>query len=148
MIISDKVYFSLTREDEFDWIFDDEEDTEKGTIISMELAKNSRANLKKVFDCFTSGGDAGFSKTVIPVSRAQYGDDKLVSRSQAKRVLVRIERFKYVLFDFENVESIGQAFADEIFRVFRNKNPNTHLEFVNANSQVQGMVERALQNKD
>lgn len=148
LIISAEVYFSHTREEEYDWIFDDEEDTERGTYISMELAKNSQTRLQKVFDSFTSGGDVGFSKTVIPVSLALYGDDKLVSRSQAKRVLVRVERFKNVLFDFENVESIGQAFADEIFRVFRNKNPNTQLGFVSANSQVQGMVERALQNKD
>jgi len=62
--------------------------------------------------------DFGFSKTHIPVFLAAYGEDNLISRSQAKRLLVRFERFKEIILDFENVESIGQAFADEIFRVF------------------------------
>jgi hypothetical protein len=52
------------------------------------------------------------------VRLAKYGNDQLISRSQAKRLLARIELFKIVLFDFSGVETIGQAFADEIFRVF------------------------------
>jgi len=57
----------------------------------------------------------------VPVKLAQYGNDKLVSRSQAKRLLARVELFKVVMLDFTNVPTIGQAFADEIFRVFRKR---------------------------
>jgi hypothetical protein len=51
---------------------------------------------------------------------ARYGNESLVSRSQAKRLLARIDRFKIVIFDFEGIEQIGQAFANEVFRVFKN----------------------------
>jgi hypothetical protein len=49
--------------------------------------------------------------------------DPLISRSQAKRVLARVELFRTVLFDFSRVSSIGQAFADEMFRVFAHTHP-------------------------
>jgi hypothetical protein len=38
-------------------------------------------------------------------------------------VLARVERFRKVLLDFAGVKSIGQAFADEIFRVFAAETP-------------------------
>ena len=56
-----------------------------------------------------------FNKTVVPVRLAQYGNDQLISRSQAKRVLARIDLFSTVLLDFEGVPAIGRAFADEVF---------------------------------
>ena len=56
----------------------------------------------------------------IPVRLAKYGDEQLISRSQAKRLLARIDKFKVVLFEFDKVDTIGQAFADEVFRVFTN----------------------------
>jgi hypothetical protein len=74
---------------------------------------------------------------------AQYGDDKLISRSQAKRLLARIDKFKQVLFDFSEVEMIGQAFADEIFRVFANNYPAIELTVINTNESVQQMINRA-----
>ncbi|MCK5926229.1 MAG: STAS-like domain-containing protein, partial [Methylococcales bacterium] len=46
-------------------------------------------------------------------------------------------------FDFENVESIGQAFADEIFRVYRKRYPNIVIQYENANNTVEAMIKRA-----
>lgn len=42
-------------------------------------------------------------------------------QSQAKRLLLRIDRFKIVIFDFDGVEIIGRAFLllMRFFRVFR-----------------------------
>ncbi|MGH8568270.1 MAG: STAS-like domain-containing protein, partial [Gammaproteobacteria bacterium] len=68
---------------------------------------------------------------------------KLVSRSQAKRLLARVERFKTVIFDFTEVESIGQAFADEVFRVFASRHPELELMAIKANSSVKRMIQRA-----
>ncbi len=87
--------------------------------------------------------DYGFTKTVVPVKLAQYGDEYLVSRSQAKRLLSRIDRFKTVLFDFHGVEAIGQSFADEIFRVFSEQHPNMQLLDIRANPEVEKMISRA-----
>ena len=143
IIASSDVIFSHQRYDEFDWVFDNAAGM-KGTYVSMELANASKSDLMEVFDSFSTGDDKQFSKTIIPVYLAEYGDDKLVSRSQAKRVLLRVEKFKLVLFDFEEVSSIGQAFADEIFRVFQNQNPDIKIEYLNANNQVEGMIIRAL----
>lgn len=114
-----------------------------GTAIVMELANDTEREAKAVFDQFAPGDDYGFDKTVVPVSLAQYGDDKLVSRSQAKRLLARIDRFKTVILDFHNVESVGQAFADEIFRVFANAHPSIELIEVHANKAVRAMIARA-----
>lgn len=96
-----------------------------------------------MFDEYTSGDDHGFNKTIIPVKLAQYGDSKLVSRSEAKRLLARIDRFKVVLFDFSEIESVGQAFADEIFRVFASAHPGMELIELNASLEVQQMIQRA-----
>jgi hypothetical protein len=116
-ILSGGVYFSHKLGDAEDWILERAR-PQSGTLVWMELNNHTSRTLKKVFDQFTSDDALGFTKTVIPVRLAQYGEDKLVSRSQAKRLLARVERFKTVIFDFTEVESIGQAFADEVFRVF------------------------------
>jgi uncharacterized protein (DUF1330 family) len=85
----------------------------------------------------------GFKKTHVPIKLAQYGAEKLVSRSQAKRVLSRFESFDEVLLDFADVEFIGQAFADEIFRVFAAQHSRIQLAYMNANRQVQSMIHLA-----
>ncbi|NTU50232.1 MAG: STAS-like domain-containing protein, partial [Desulfobulbaceae bacterium] len=70
--------------------------------------------------------------------------EKLVSRSQAKRLVSRFEKFKTVILDFEKVEEIGQAFADEIFRVFALAHPAVTLIPVNVTEEVNQMIKRAL----
>ncbi len=50
---------------------------------------------------FSSNEDYNFKKIVIPVRLSQVGHEKLITRSQAKRLLARIEKFKTVIFDFE-----------------------------------------------
>ena len=89
----------------------------------MKLNNHSSRTCKAIFEQYTSGEDYGFTKTKVPVKLAQYGEDKLISRSQAKRLVARVDQFKTVYFDFEGVETIGQAFADEIFRVFAKSHP-------------------------
>jgi hypothetical protein len=46
--------------------------------------------------------------------------------------------------DFKGVPTIGQAFADEIFRVFANEHPNVALRTANANSEVKRLIDRVL----
>ncbi|WP_159656625.1 STAS-like domain-containing protein [Vibrio atypicus] len=118
---------------------------EKGTMVYMRVCRDSDRDMQKVFDSYTDGpDDFQFNKTIIPLKLATYDNEKLISRSQAKRVLARVERFTNVVFDFEDVPSVGQAFADEIFRVYANKNPNMNLIPVNMNENVNKMVARAL----
>lgn len=141
-ILSGGVHFSHKFEHEEDWISEISRFS-SGTIIWMKLDNHTARTSKIIFDQYTTGDDYGFNKTVVPVKLAQYGEDLLVSRSQAKRLLARIELFKTVIFDFKEVQAIGQAFADEIFRVFANQNPNIELLVVNANPAVTQMIKRA-----
>jgi hypothetical protein len=48
-----------------------------------------------------------------------------------------------VTLDFDRVPAIGQAFADEIFRVYRAAHPEVAVVAVNMNETVRFMVERA-----
>jgi len=110
----------------------------------MVLGNSSAQTTKEVFDYFASDEhDYGFTKTVVPVRMAQHGAEQLVSRSQAKRLLARIDRFSIVLFDFKEVEVIGPAFADEIFRVFERSHPSIRLVPINALPAVEQVVVRA-----
>ena len=72
------------------------------------------------------------------------GDGKIcMTRSQAKKVLAGLEKYKKIIFNFAGVEVIGQAFADEIFRVFNIEHPEIELEPINMSESVRLMVERA-----
>ncbi len=86
--------------------------------------------------------DYGFDKTEVRVKLYTLGGVH-ISRSQARRVLSGLEKFKVILFDFDKVPMVGQAFADEIFRVFHSKYPNTRLQEINMAEGVKFMVERA-----
>ncbi len=58
-------------------------------------------------------------------------------------MLCRIERFKHVIFDFDGVSAIGQAFADEIFRVYAKNHPDIVLVPVKMEPNVAKMVNRS-----
>ncbi|MGB8982491.1 MAG: DUF4325 domain-containing protein, partial [Anaerolineales bacterium] len=143
VILSGKLYFKHFEPDN-DWLLENTAEVQKGTRVQMIISSKSNRTTKQVFDRFTVEGDYGFSKTHVPVFLARYGHENLISRSQAKRLLARFERFKEIVLNFDNVDSIGQAFADEIFRVFTSQHPTIHLSYVNANKQVKGMIVRAL----
>lgn len=116
-----------------------------GTCIIMEIPTHSERTIREVFDRYASEFyDYGFTKTHVPIKLGTYDDDQLVSRSAAKRVLARVNAFKEVMLDFQGVTSIGQAFADEIFRVFKNAHPEIDLIWINENPDVERMIQRAL----
>jgi hypothetical protein len=141
-ILSGDSYFSHDQETDRDWTLSVSENR-IGTSVFMRLRNDSRKSTQEVFDRFAEEDeDYGFTKTILPVRLATYGQDNLVSRSQAKRLLSRVERFKTVLLDFKDVEFAGQAFIDEIFRVFVRNNPNMSIVPINTSSQVQRMIER------
>jgi hypothetical protein len=128
-----------------DWLIEGEKEVAIGTFIQMRISTKSPRTTKEVFDRYADPevDDYAFSKTHVPLKLAQYGHDQLVSRSQAKRVLARFERFREVLLDFSGVELIGQAFADEIFRVFATAHPEIKLVAVHTNESVGRMIRRA-----
>jgi len=129
---------------EGDYLVEVKREDSQGTYVTMRIPVLSARTLKEVFDHYTvDEEDYGFSRTGVIVRLMRRGNENLVSRSQAKRLLSGIEKFREVGLDFEGVESIGQAFADEIFRVFANNNPETKLVSLTANDEVTKMIRRA-----
>lgn len=144
MIVSGKTRYDQHWHDDLDWIYEIRRQIPLGTLVSMELRNDAVRTAKEVFDSFASSDeDYGFTKTVVPVRLAQYEQEKLVSRSQAKRLLARIEKFKTVVLDFKGVDTIGQAFADEIFRVFPLEHPDITIVGINRNAEIDKMINRA-----
>ena len=115
-----------------------------GTRVCMRLANDSPRVMREVFDAYTDPEEYTFDKTVVPLRLAQYEGEKLVSRSQAKRVAHRFERFKRVELDFAGVSDIGQAFADELFRVFVAAHPTIRITPINTEPAVAQMIRRAV----
>jgi hypothetical protein len=125
-----------------DWLVDAAK--QHGTAVMMELSDNSSRKTVDVFDRYTSDdGDFGFDRTVIPVKLANDEGTKLVSRSQAKRLLARIDRFKAVVLDMNGVTQLGQGFADQVFRIFALEHPEISLGVINASEEVALMIRRA-----
>lgn len=100
-----------------------------------------RKNIVGIFNQFSDPDiDPSFHKTMISVKLMQFEGQKLMSRSQARRLLARVDHFKEAVLDFEDVVIIGQAFADEIFRVFQNEHPEIKLIPVNMHPDVERMI--------
>jgi len=123
-----------------DWITENDAGA-SSTLVSMSLKNDTDRTLKNVFDEYSSGEDYDFSKTIVPLRLSKFGDEKLIARSQAKRVLVSLNKFKVVVLDFEGVQLIGQGFADEIFRVWAQAHPEIGCIVVNAAPEVLKRIE-------
>ena len=113
----------------------------KGKDVSYEIGLNSKNNLSKTFRAY-SGGAFDFNKTEVTIDLYNI-DDSYISRSQARRVLSGLDKFKKIMLDFKNVKTVGQAFADEVFRVWKNKHKNIDIVYKNANENIVFMIERA-----
>ena len=124
-----------------DWLFENENTNIDGTCVMMMIKKSSMVSIEQIFNEYADPDkNPGFHKTIIPVKLMQYEGESLLSRSQAKRLTVRFDRFLEVILDFEGVNIIGQAFADEIFRVFQNGHPGVRLHPINCTENVETMI--------
>lgn len=94
-----------------------------------------------MFDSFYDV-DGGFTKTRIPLKNIF--DAAPISRSQAKRICNRLEKFEGVELDFEDLEWMGQGFAHQIFVVFERTNPQIKIVPVNMNEAVEKMYNHVI----
>ena len=148
-ILSGTLYLTLHQEEEENWLLEDKEEEFIGTMVIMLIGTKSDRTTVEVFDKYAGEGDAyNFTRTHVPVALAQYGEEDLVSRSQAKRLLAHLEPFSEVFLNFEGVDFIGQAFADEIFRVYKHNNPNINIIRINASKNVEKMIRSVIKNSD
>lgn len=112
----------------------------KGTQVAVVVLLRSKRQLDRVFKEY-SGGSYEFSKTRVKVKLFKM-DTEYISRSQARRVVSGLEKFKIIVLDFIDVEVVGQAFADEIFRVWKRRNPAIKIVIEHANENIRFMIDR------
>lgn len=114
----------------------------RGTKVHVQIALDSSKHLIDTFRQYQADPEEkAFDKTEIQVRLYTMGTIH-ISRSQARRVLAGLDKFSLIILDFERVPNVGQAFADEIFRVFKKAHPSIEIRPVNMNEAVQFMVER------
>lgn len=118
----------------------------KGTKVSFAISAKSKTNLNHIFKQYSEGAFT-FNKTITRVALYKL-DSAFISRSQARRILSGLEKFKKIVLDFKGVETVGQAFADEVFRVWQNRHPDIAIGYNNAGENIVFMIKRALGKKE
>ncbi len=107
-----------------------------GTCVLMSLSNFTHRTVQEVYEGYATV-DEGFTKTHIPLKNIF--DAAPVSRSQAKRVCYRLNKFTEVVLDFDGITWIGQGFAHQLFVVYPRLHPETKLTPVNMNEAVSNM---------
>ena len=69
-----------------------------------------------------------------------------ITRSQAKKIGKAIKEYQEVILDFDKCDIMAQGFSDELFRVFRNENPDVKLIPINMNKDVEWMYMHVIHN--
>lgn len=117
----------------------------RGTEIYFSISRHSKRRLASVFSQYAPEEfEYNFEKTRVFVKLLQ---NQYTSRSEAKRLLVGLDQFKVIILDFKGVNSIGQGFTDEIFRVFKRSHPDIMIEVENLNSILEPMIKHVVDNK-
>ncbi len=136
---------------EDDWFIETPDKPVKGTGIALQIHLNSNKRLEEIFRQYSTldqeEGIQKFDKTHIVVELSKLDQDRYVSRSQAKRILIGLEKFNHIVLDFRNIKTVGQGFVDEVFRIFQKKYPKIKIEYTDTNEDVRFMIERGLPNK-
>ena len=140
---------SFTKELVFNNLIDDvfvrDVKSRKGTKVIFIISLDSERSLEKVFGEYSTNLYE-FDKTKVAVRLYKMGT-LYISRSQARRIMTGLDKFKTIILDFNHIKSIGQGFADEIFRVWRIHNPEIKVETLNTNENIDFMIKRAFQKK-
>lgn len=113
-----------------------------GTKVSFFININSKKNLEDIFRQYTDESFK-FSKTKVVIKLYRDGSE-YISRSQARRILSGLDKFETIILDFKDIETVGQGFADEVFRVWKPRYPEINIVHRNANENVQFMIDRAI----
>ena len=117
----------------------------EGTCVLMSLTNFTNKKPQEVFDLYADVA-GGFEKTKIPMKNIF--DTSPVSRSQAKRVCNRLEKFSEVILDFEDLQWMGQGFAHQIFVVFAREHPEINLIPINMNEDITKMYQHVINTKE
>lgn len=125
-------------------VFVEESRNIRGTDVSFVINKRSKKKLDTIFSTYAPEEfDYQLEKTRVMVTMFQ---KSYVSRSEAKRLLHGLEKFRKIILDFKGVKTIGQGFADEIFRVFVRNYPHVSIETENISPALLPMIKHVVDN--
>jgi anti-sigma regulatory factor (Ser/Thr protein kinase) len=117
----------------------------RGTEVSLLVSRAARRRLEEVFAAYAPEEyDFHFERSVVTV---RFAARDYVSRSEAKRLLARLDTFREVVLDFQGVRSIGQGFADEVFRVFAASHPHIALKRMNLDPALEAVIRHVTDNR-
>lgn len=114
---------------------------EPGTKVFVKLETNTVRRLTEIISDFST--DYNFTRTRPAISLFDIGV-LFVSRSQARRLLIGLENFSEIEVDFNGVETVGQGFADELFRVWPLAHQDKKIIPINMAPAVEFMVKRTI----
>lgn len=135
-----KLTFDNIRRD----IFIEQERFIKGTEVILQTSINSRRDITEIFSRFAPEEYAySFQRTRIHVKLYLH---EFVSRSEARRILSGLDKFREIILDFKDVKKIGQGFADEIFRVFPGRHPDIVIRTENTAPAIRQMIKHVVDN--
>lgn len=135
--------YVLRVDNRIDDVFIERGPAKRGTRVSFLISERSTRRLDQVFKQYaTMPTEPAFDKSEVRVKLFTRGT-RYLSRSEARRLLAGLDKFKSIIMDFARVDTVGQAFVDEIFRVFKRSHPRIAVSAVNANEIVQFMIDRA-----
>lgn len=116
-----------------------------GTLVEFLISRSSKRTLQSVLSEYAPKDyDYEFRKTRVFVKLFKRD---FISRSEARRLLVGLEKFSEIILDFSGVDTVGQGFADEIFRVFKNQHPRISITIENARPIISAMLRHVVDNK-
>jgi anti-sigma regulatory factor (Ser/Thr protein kinase) len=117
----------------------------RGTEVLFRISRKTHRNLEEIFRCYSPEAyDYRFEKTRVHVGLFQRD---YVSRSEARRLLSGLEKFREIILDFQGVGQLGQGFMDEIFRVFRNSHPEIQVKTENLSGALTAAFKHVFDNR-
>lgn len=114
----------------------------QGTSIYLAIALDTTRTLDAVLRAHSLDGEGyGFERTVVPLQLLVEAATGLASRAQARRVALRLQRFRRAEVDFSGIADVGHGFVDELFRVAAREHPGVDIVPVGMAPRVAAMVE-------
>ena len=110
-----------------------------GTLVRCTLDRLAPVSLQEVMRSVSDPQTNRLNQTLIRVKL--FEDGLFISRTEAKLIGARLEGFEQVELDFDGVDSIGQGFADELFRIWARQNEGINIVVTNANHAVAAMID-------
>lgn len=132
------------RVSENDWTVQEVDTLQKGTLVVLDIDTQSSRKTRDIFDAYAVADTGGFRRTQTAVKLVEFDEGALISRSQARAITLHLDQFSTVTLDFSGIDTVGQGFVDQVFRVWQEEHPEITLEYINANDDVEFMIERGI----